>query len=45
MAVVLFFLNLANGHGLAMFALGFVRVAILFGVLQIGGDKKAWKYL
>ena len=44
-ATVMFVLKLTNGAGVLMSALSFVSVAILYGVLQIGGDKKAWIYL
>jgi len=42
---VTFVLKLTNGVDLFKSALSFVSLAILYVVLQIGGDKKAWKYL
>jgi hypothetical protein len=44
-ATVMFVLRLSDGVGFLMSALSFVSVVILYGVLQIGGDKKAWIYL
>jgi hypothetical protein len=45
MAAVMFFVQLSDGVGILRSAFVFVGVAILYGVLQIGGDKKAWNYL
>jgi hypothetical protein len=45
LAVVIFVLNLTNGIGIACSALGLVGLVILFGVLNIGGDRKAWLHL
>jgi len=38
-------LNLTNGHGIGKSALCLAGMATLFGGLNIGRDKKAWKYL
>ena len=45
MAGVTFVLQLSDGVGIVRSAVVFVGVAILYGVLQTGGDKKAWNYL
>ena len=38
-------INLSIGLGIASSIVGLVGVAILFGVLHIGGDKKGWYQL
>lgn len=38
-------LNLYAGIGVGRSALGLVGIAILYAVLQIGGDKRAWSQL
>ncbi len=44
-AAVAFVLNLQMGIGLVMAMQGLVGVVILFGVLQIGREHKAWPQL
>jgi len=44
-AGAMFLVHLSDGVGIWRSVLGFVSVAILYGVLQIGGDRKAWNYL
>ncbi len=44
-SVVTFVINLSIGFSALHAALGFLGVAILYGVLQIGGDKKGWPQL
>lgn len=43
--VATFFLNLAIGLSLGSALFGFVGLAILYGVLQIGGQDSAWSQL
>lgn len=43
--VATFFLNLAIGLSLGSALFGFVGLAILYGVLQIGGQNSAWSQL
>ena len=38
-------INLYVGLGIVQYLLGLTGVAILYGVLQIGGDKKGWSQL
>jgi len=44
-AAVMFLANLSDGVGILRSAYVFVSVAVLYVVLQVGGDKKAWNYL
>ena len=44
-AVIALFVNLAIGLGVGQVAFGLVGVAILYGVLNIGGPEKAWPRL
>ena len=44
-AVVAFVVNLLTGIGVVMAVQGLIGVAILFGVLQIGRENKAWPQL
>ena len=44
-AAVAFVVNLLMGIGLVMAVQGLIGVAILFGVLQIGRENKAWPQL
>ena len=44
-AVATFFLNLSFGIGLGSAFLGLLGVAILYGVLHIGGEEKGWSQL
>jgi hypothetical protein len=43
--VLAFVVNLAVGLTIAQALIGFVGIALLYGVLQIGGDKKGWTQL
>ena len=45
LTTVAFIFNLSDGVGFLRSAPALVSVAILYGVLQIGGDRKAWIYL
>ena len=45
LATVFFVLNFSNGVGVLKSAVCLIGPAILLGVLNIGGDKKAWLYL
>lgn len=44
-AGVMFLVQLSDGVGILRSTFVFVSVAILYGVLQIGGERKAWNYL
>ncbi len=44
-AVIALFVNLAIGLGIGQVAFGLVGIAILYGVLNIGGPEKAWPRL
>ena len=44
-AVIVFFLNLAMGLGLGSALEGLLGIAILFGVLHIGKERKGWSQL
>ena len=44
-AVIVFFLNLAMGPGLGSALAGLLGIAILFGVLHIGKERKGWAQL
>ena len=44
-SIVALVLNLYAGVGMGQSIVGLIGVAILFGVLHIGGDKKAWPQL
>ena len=44
-ATVMFALNLANDVALWKASCGLAAVAVLYGVLNMGGDKKAWPHL
>ncbi|BAZ15426.1 hypothetical protein NIES4071_72980 [Calothrix sp. NIES-4071] len=44
-SVVAFILNLSFGINLVQSLLGFVGIAILYGVLNMGGENKAWHQL
>jgi hypothetical protein len=43
-ATVTFVLRISNGEGLKSIV-SFIGLAILYGVLNMGGEKKAWNYL
>jgi len=43
--IVAFFVNLVVGLNIVQALLGLVGIALLYGVLQIGGDKKGWAQL
>lgn len=45
MSVLAIVVNLAVGLNIVQALLGLVGIAILYGVLQIGGDKKGWTQL
>ena len=40
-----FFVNMVMGVGVVRAVLGLAGIAILYGVLQIGGEKKGWRQL
>ncbi len=44
-SVIALFVNLALGLGLGQVLFGLVGIAILYGVLNIGGPEKAWPRL
>jgi hypothetical protein len=44
-AVLAFIVNLSAGLGVGPSLLGLVGIAALYGVLHIGGDRKAWPQL
>jgi hypothetical protein len=44
-AILAFVVNLAVGLNIVQALLGLVGIAVLYGVLQIGGDKKGWTQL
>jgi hypothetical protein len=45
MATVAFILSLTDGRGFGISVSSFVSVAILCGVLNLGGERKAWPHL
>ncbi len=44
-SVLAFVVNLGTGLGIGHSLLGLAGLAVLFGVLQIGGEKKGWTQL
>jgi hypothetical protein len=44
-AVITFSINIYSGIGIGSAFVGFLGVVLLYGVLQIGGDKKGWPQL
>ncbi|MES2299083.1 MAG: hypothetical protein V4582_18705 [Pseudomonadota bacterium] len=44
-SVIAFALNMSMGVGLGRGMIGFVGIAVLYWVLNIGGPRKAWPYL
>ncbi|MDB4530811.1 hypothetical protein N9218_00805 [bacterium] len=45
MSFVTFVFNLYNGADIIIAFSGFMPVAVLYGILHIGGDKMGWKQL
>jgi len=45
MAIIAFCLNVYAGIGIGQALLGLVGIAVLYGVLQIGGENKGWTQL
>mgnify|MGYP006196860587 len=45
MSFVTFVFNLYNGADIIIAFRGFMPVAVLYGILHIGGDKMGWKQL
>jgi hypothetical protein len=45
MAILTFCLNLYAGVGIGQALIGLIGIAVLYGVLQIGGEKKGWTQL
>jgi hypothetical protein len=44
-AVIAFAINLRIGLGVGQSVLGLVSIAVLYWVLQVGGEKKGWAQL
>ena len=44
-ATIVFFINFSIGLNILQALLGFVGIAIIYGVLQIGGENKGWTQL
>jgi hypothetical protein len=44
-SVAIFFLNISLGYNIVIALFGFSGVAIMYGVLHIGGSRKGWKQL
>jgi hypothetical protein len=44
-SIVSFILNISSGLGLGRSFLGLAGIAILYGVLNIGGENRAWRQL